>query len=131
MPRQPPPGTIGIMAAEQAIRSSFCELQVLVLNKTDATIRYASVQVEVFFGDRSVVARFPVELVDPDRSRISIARVIEGCPRLPTRMVVREVSLCSRPNPRRRGCGAPFVAFMPGPQQARTFPVEIAPDYER
>lgn len=132
VPTEVPPGSIGVVAGVKQLRQQFCQLQVLVLNRTTETIRFASVNAEVFFGARSVVTRFNIQLADPDVGRLSTVHLAEGCPQRPTRLVIREVQMCSRPTPQRRGCGAPFVPFLPAHLYAEpVFEVQVAPDFDR
>ena len=132
IPTEVPEGSIGIVAGEKVLRQSFCQLQVLILNRTNETIRFASVNAEVFFGERSVVTRFNIQLADPNVGRLSTVHLAEGCPRRPTRLVVRQVQLCSRPGPQRQGCGAPFVPFLPAHLHGDpVFQVQVAPDFDK
>jgi hypothetical protein len=132
LPEQPPPSSVGVMANVLERTAYTCALSIQVLNSTDAPIRYAWVDAEVFFGQRSAVTHFGVQYADPGRWREAKVVLFQACPQTPTRLVIRAVSLCTRGTSYRRGCGVPFVPVAPRlAREVAQFPVEIAPDFDR
>jgi hypothetical protein len=134
IPAQVPVDAVGVFAYLPAPRQSFCQIAVIVLNNTRTTIRTAHAQVEVFWGDRSVVGSFNVQFVDPEKHREARVHLVEGCRTQPSRIVVRDVGLCSTgegifPRP---ACGLSWLPFAPAVERpAIMIPVSFAPDFRR
>lgn len=135
LPTGVPNGTIGVLAHLPELKAQFCVVEVWIVNNTETTIRSAIAQVEVFFGEQSVVANFVVQLSDPGRIREAQIHLPRGCAVVPSKVVLRQIQLCTTAASTfpRRACGAPWVSFMPdiGRRNFRPIRLEIAPDYDR
>lgn len=133
IPEAAPDETIGL-TANMPSRSDGgrCRLQLQLSNATTETIRYVYLKLEVFFAARSVIETAAFQFVDPGKSRVAEINIFATCPTAPTKMVVREVSLCTHGSEQfRRGCAVPMVPVVPAFRwKMNLFPVEIAPDAE-
>lgn len=129
LPEQTPDGMIGLSAF--LVEKDYCRVVIRIHNGTDATIRYFTAALEFFYLTASEIGQFSVSFVDPGKTRDAEARIFRSCPRGLTRVVLREVTLCTRDGRWRRGCGAGFVPIAPRlPRPTAQVPIEIAPDFE-
>jgi hypothetical protein len=132
LPMITPRGAMGIVAEVSERRAPFCTIFLDLFNDSASTIQSMILHLEVFFGDRSVVTQVFVQYLDPRGHREAQPVIPSGCPTAPTKIVVREISMCRRDHQFRRGCGLPLVPLRPrGDQPFDAIPVEVAPDFDR
>lgn len=128
-------GAIGVFARAVDRLPSVCTIELTVVNNTASTITAAIGAVEVFWGERSVVGNFALQLADPGRIRETRMVVMNGCQTLPSRVVLRQMQVCMLQGQMipRPACGAPWQPLTPagaGPDFG-LIPTEVAADFTR